>query len=151
MSKIITITFNPALDKSMAIPKLVPEKKLKCSHQKVEPGGGGINVSRAMHKLGGYSEAVYLSGGYTGKQFEALLIAENIVSTSLPISGDTRENFIIFDEVHYMRDRDRGVVWEESIILLPNTIKLVFLSATLSNSHQFAEWIHHIKETSRKT
>ena len=98
MTKIITITFNPALDKSMAIPKLVPEKKLKCSHQKVEPGGGGINVSRAMHKLGGYSEAVYLSGGYTGKQFEALLIAENIVSTSLPISGDTRENFIIFDE-----------------------------------------------------
>ena len=98
MSKIITLTFNPALDKSISIPQLVPEKKLKCSHQKVEPGGGGINVSRAMHKLGGYSEAVYLAGGYTGKQFEALLLAENIVSASLPISGDTRDNFIVFDE-----------------------------------------------------
>lgn len=98
MSKIITVTFNPALDKSIAIPKLVPEKKLKCSHQKVEPGGGGINVSRAIHKLGGYSEAVYLSGGYTGLQLEALLLAEKMVSTPFPISGETRENFIVFDE-----------------------------------------------------
>ncbi len=98
MSKIITVTFNPALDKSIAIPKLVPEKKLKCSHQKVEPGGGGINVSRAIYKLGGYSEAVYLSGGYTGKQLEALLLEENILSASFPIRRDTRENFIVFDE-----------------------------------------------------
>ena len=98
MSKIITLTLNPALDKSIAVPKLVPEKKLKCSHVIVEPGGGGINVSRAIHKLGGSSEAVYLSGGYTGKRFEALLSSENIVSTALPISGDTRENFIVLDE-----------------------------------------------------
>ena len=98
MSKIITLTLNPALDKSIAVPKLVPEKKLKCSHLIIEPGGGGINVSRAIHKLGGSSEAVYLSGGYTGKRFEALLSSENIVSTALPISGDTRENFIVLDE-----------------------------------------------------
>jgi 6-phosphofructokinase 2 len=98
MSNIITITFNPALDKSIAVPQLIPEKKLKCSHVKVEPGGGGINVSRAIHKLGGKSEAVFLSGGYTGKKFEALLLADNIRFVALPIHADTRENFIVFDE-----------------------------------------------------
>ncbi|CAM6102427.1 unnamed protein product [Calypogeia fissa] len=49
--------------------------------------------------------------------------------------------WVIFDEIHYMRDRERGVVWEESIIFLPPEIKMVFLSATMSNSKEFAEWI----------
>lgn len=97
MKKIITLTLNPALDKSISVPQLVPEKKLKCSDAKTEPGGGGINVSRALHKLGAESEAVYLSGGYTGKQFEALLVLENIASVALPVSGATRENFIVVD------------------------------------------------------
>mmetsp|Transcript_25409 Transcript_25409/g.101262 ORF Transcript_25409/g.101262 Transcript_25409/m.101262 type:complete len:1067 (+) Transcript_25409:420-3620(+) len=54
--------------------------------------------------------------------------------------------WVIYDEIHYMRDRDRGVVWEESIILLPHTIRYVFLSATIPNAHEFAAWIatiHH--------
>ncbi|KAL6985027.1 Helix-loop-helix protein 2 [Sarracenia purpurea var. burkii] len=50
-------------------------------------------------------------------------------------------SWVIFDEIHYMRDRERGVVWEESIIFLPPAIKMVFLSATLSNATEFAEWI----------
>lgn len=49
--------------------------------------------------------------------------------------------WVIFDEIHYMKDRERGVVWEESIIFLPPAIKMVFLSATMSNATQFAEWI----------
>lgn len=54
--------------------------------------------------------------------------------------------YIIFDEVHYMRDLERGVVWEESIILLNKAINLVFLSATLSNANEFADWICGLKE-----
>ena len=58
----------------------------------------------------------------------------------------TREMaWVIFDEVHYMRDKDRGVVWEETIILLPNAVKYVFLSATIPNAKQFAQWICKIK------
>lgn len=53
--------------------------------------------------------------------------------------------WIVFDEIHYMRDRDRGVVWEETIILLPDSIRLVFLSATIPNAREFAEWICRIK------
>lgn len=42
--------------------------------------------------------------------------------------------WVIYDEIHYMRDKERGVVWEESIILLPHTVRFVFLSATIPNS-----------------
>ncbi|CAN1323956.1 DExH-box ATP-dependent RNA helicase DExH10 [Linum perenne] len=49
--------------------------------------------------------------------------------------------WVIFDEIHYMKDRERGVVWEETIIFLPPQIKMVFLSATMSNATEFAEWI----------
>ena len=54
--------------------------------------------------------------------------------------------WVVYDEVHYLRDKERGVVWEESIILLPHSVKYVFLSATIPNSKQFCEWIaslHH--------
>lgn len=54
--------------------------------------------------------------------------------------------WVIFDEVHYMRDKERGVVWEESMILLSKNVKYVFLSATIPNANEFAEWICRIKE-----
>lgn len=53
--------------------------------------------------------------------------------------------WVIFDEIHYMRDKERGVVWEETIIMLPPTVKLVFLSATIPNAREFAEWIVSLK------
>jgi ATP-dependent RNA helicase DOB1 len=52
--------------------------------------------------------------------------------------------WVIFDEVHYMKDRERGVVWEETIIFLEDETKMVFLSATLSNASEFAHWVAHL-------
>ncbi|KAI1709969.1 rRNA-processing arch domain-containing protein [Ditylenchus destructor] len=52
--------------------------------------------------------------------------------------------WVIFDEIHYMRDKERGVVWEEAIILLPDNVHYVFLSATIPNAQQFAEWISYL-------
>ena len=52
--------------------------------------------------------------------------------------------WVIYDEVHYMRDKERGVVWEESIILLPHNVRFVFLSATIPNSKEFCAWISKI-------
>ncbi|CAG8718925.1 28772_t:CDS:10, partial [Racocetra persica] len=49
--------------------------------------------------------------------------------------------FVIFDEVHYVNDSERGVVWEEVIIMLPPHVRLVLLSATVPNTEEFAEWI----------
>ncbi|KAH0785381.1 Superkiller viralicidic activity 2-like 2 [Histomonas meleagridis] len=54
--------------------------------------------------------------------------------------------WVIYDEIHYMKDVERGVVWEESIVLLPDEVRFVFLSATIPNSREFSEWIakiHH--------
>ena len=49
--------------------------------------------------------------------------------------------WVIFDEVHYMRDKERGVIWEECIILLPRAMRFVFLSATVPNGREFASWV----------
>ncbi|KAI9364963.1 rRNA-processing arch domain-containing protein [Zopfochytrium polystomum] len=54
--------------------------------------------------------------------------------------------WVIFDEVHYMRDLSRGVVWEETIILLPDQVHHVFLSATIPNAMEFAQWICNIHQ-----
>lgn len=53
---------------------------------------------------------------------------------------------IIFDEVHYINNEDRGKVWEESIILLPNHILMVMLSATIKNPEKFSNWLNSIKD-----
>ena len=60
----------------------------------------------------------------------------------------TREmRWVIFDEVHYLRDKERGVVWEETIALLPSaSVRLVFLSATVPNAAEFASWVSTIKQ-----
>lgn len=52
--------------------------------------------------------------------------------------------WVVFDEIHYMRDKERGVVWEETLILLPDNVHYVFLSATIPNARQFAEWVAHL-------
>ena len=52
--------------------------------------------------------------------------------------------WIVFDEVHYLRDKERGVVWEQAIVLTPPSVNFVFLSATLPNAREFASWIAKI-------
>jgi len=53
--------------------------------------------------------------------------------------------FVIFDEVHYVNDFERGVVWEEVIIMLPDHVSLILLSATVPNTHEFASWVGRTK------
>jgi len=94
-NKIVTLTFCPAIDKSATVPILIPEKKLNCSTPIYEPGGGGINVARAIKRLGGNATAIYLAGGYTGKFFKKLLDKENITGISIKTVNPTRENLVI--------------------------------------------------------
>ncbi len=98
MPHIITITFSPCIDKSTSVPALIPEKKLRCTSPKLEPGGGGINVARAIKKLGGEATAIFPSGGYTGKYFNHLLEKENVPSVIIETASETRENIIVVDE-----------------------------------------------------
>jgi 6-phosphofructokinase 2 len=98
MPAIVTITLSPCIDKSTSIPALIPEKKLKCTAPKLEPGGGGINVARAIKKLGGEAFTIFPSGGYTGKFFNHLLEKENIPAIIIQTINETRENIIVLDE-----------------------------------------------------
>ena len=98
MAKIVTITFSPCIDKSTSIPALLPERKLKCASPKLEPGGGGINVARAIKKLGGNATAIFPSGGYTGKFFNYLMERENVPSIIIETKNESRENIIVFDK-----------------------------------------------------
>lgn len=95
MTNIVTITFNPAIDKSTTIPLLIPEKKLYCSKPVYEPGGGGINVARAIKRLGGSATAIYLAGGYSGAFFTDLLKKEEIPIFPIQTLGLTRENLVV--------------------------------------------------------
>jgi 6-phosphofructokinase 2 len=97
MAKIITLTLNPCIDKSTSIPRVVPEKKLRCAKPLFEPGGGGLNVARAIKKLGGEAIAIYPSGGYSGSYLEQLMFQEGLNSAAIRTKNKTRENFIVFD------------------------------------------------------
>ena len=92
---IVTVTLNPALDKSTETDKLIPEKKLRCSEMIVEAGGGGINVSKALKKLGGESLAIFPSGGKNGETLEQTLRDLQINFKSVPVKSNTRENLVV--------------------------------------------------------
>lgn len=98
MSKIITITFNPCIDKTTTVKKLVPEKKLHCTEPTFEPGGGGINVARAIRKLGGEAVAIYPAGGYTGLFFNHLLEKESVPAIVIEVEHPMRENVVVLEE-----------------------------------------------------
>lgn len=90
---IVTITINPAVDKSTSADKLVPEKKIRCASLTTEAGGGGINVSKAIKELGGESLAIYPSGGINGKVLNQILSKSKIKCKIIPVEGETRESF----------------------------------------------------------
>jgi 6-phosphofructokinase 2 len=95
--KALTITINPSVDKSSSVSGIVPDKKLRCNLPKYEPGGGGINVSRALKKLELDALAFFTSGGRTGKLLETLLLDESLQILPFSVKNETRENFIVVD------------------------------------------------------
>ncbi len=98
MKSIVTLTMNPAIDVNTSVDNVVVERKLRCTTPRREPGGGGINVSRAIKKLGGESLAVYACGGLTGRMLEGLLDDEGLNHVSIPIKDLTRENIIVYEK-----------------------------------------------------
>ena len=98
MDKVVTLTMNPALDIGTSVGSVAPEIKLRCAAPRYHPGGGGINVSRAIRFLGGESSAVYAAGGHSGAMIKGLLEAEGIEQHPVPIANSTRENIIVYEE-----------------------------------------------------
>lgn len=98
MQTIVTLTLNPALDLSTSTATILPSEKMRCAAPRHDPGGGGINVARAVHALGGQAVTVFPAGGPTGKLLQDLLVAEGVASEVVSIAGLTRENLAV-DEV----------------------------------------------------
>jgi len=98
VSGIVTLTINPGIDTNTRVPHVMAEHKLRCSAPSHEPGGGGINVSRALARLGGDSLAVFPGGKNFGDMLKGLLERDGVNYRSTPISGEIRENFIILEE-----------------------------------------------------
>jgi 6-phosphofructokinase 2 len=96
--KVVTLTMNPSVDVSSRCDQVRPEHKLRCTRPHFEPGGGGINVSRALHKLGRDSLACFPSGGPSGMRLQRLLEDEGVASETIDIAGDTRENLTVSEE-----------------------------------------------------
>ncbi|XP_057976386.1 DExH-box ATP-dependent RNA helicase DExH9 isoform X2 [Malania oleifera] len=91
-----------------------------------------------------FSDVGLMTGDVTIDPNASCLVMTTEIWRSMQYKGSevTREvAWVIFDEVHYMRDRERGVVWEESIVMAPKKSRFVFLSATVPNAKEFADWV----------
>lgn len=98
--QILTVTLNPAVDVATSVERLVESHKMRCTHAQRDPGGGGINVARVIHRLSGDSGgcvALYLAGGAAGQMLRELLDAEHVKGVCIEIAGETRENFSVHE------------------------------------------------------
>lgn len=98
MHPIVTLTVNPSIDKYTEIQHVVSERKLRCGKPNRSPGGGGINVSRAIHRLGGRSTAVYTAGGPAGELLISMIGKEEIDHRPVRIEDFTRENLTVYEK-----------------------------------------------------
>lgn len=97
MTDILTVTMNPALDVSTSTAQVMDTHKLRCTAAIFHPGGGGINVARVVHRLGGDCLALYLAGGVNGRRLRQLLDLEQVRSHCIEIAGETRESFSVHE------------------------------------------------------
>jgi len=83
-----------------------------------------------------------------------ILIMTTEIYRNMVVSNDAEVQdvaYVIFDEIHFINDIERGYVWEESIIYSPSTVRFLCLSATIPNANEFSQWIHAIKKHPVKT
>jgi len=90
--RVVTLTLNPALDLSTRVGQVVAEDKLRCEAPLRDPGGGGINVARAVVRLGGQALAVFPLGGATGDLLVDAVRSQDVDVEVVRTRADTREN-----------------------------------------------------------
>jgi len=95
---ILTITLNPAVDLATSVEQVIPGRKLYCKKPRIDPGGGGVNVARAIYKLGGSSKALVAAGGASGQKLLNLLAQEDVPVHPVDVGGETRESMAVTDE-----------------------------------------------------
>lgn len=97
MRDILTVTLNPALDLATSVTHVQANVKLRCSPPDLDPGGGGLNVSRAIHLLGGHSRSFVALGGDTGQALLKLLHEFGLDPVIHEAPGETRQSLAVTD------------------------------------------------------
>jgi 6-phosphofructokinase 2 len=161
---IVTLTINPTIDIFVNVGQVEPTRKMRCSAPKRDPGGGGINVARVVHRLGGNVAAIYPTGGAIGKLLQRLVEREGITSIVTPSHVETRENFTAYEEE--TGEQYRFVLpgstlhraeWEaclEKLASLPEKPKFVVASGSVPPGVPrdfFARAVRHAKQLGAKT
>src|SRR6266508_1150379 len=98
MPPIVTLTMNPTIDENSSVEYVFSDVKLRCRAPSLEPGGGGINVARAVARLGGEALAVYAAGGPSGDLLKQLLDREGVPQLPIPIGEWTRRNLNVRED-----------------------------------------------------
>ena len=96
MLTVATITMSPSVDYTLSIPRIIPEEKLRAHVEAVEPGGGGVQVARALRRLDEPVEAIVALGGTTGETLEKLLTQEGVPVHPVRVHANTRPSLTIF-------------------------------------------------------
>jgi 6-phosphofructokinase 2 len=113
---ILTVTLNPALDMSARVPEMVAGQKLRLSDPVTEPGGGGVNVARVIHALGGQARAWVALGGGAGVHLAGLLAERGVTVVPYAAPGETRTNWAITDAAgQQFRLQLPGADWPEGL------------------------------------
>lgn len=95
---ILTVTLNPAIDLETTTSQVVPGEKLRCQDPQRDPGGGGINVARAIFQLGGEATALVAAGGVEGTMLATMVTACGVPVDRLPAPGSVRQNLSVIEE-----------------------------------------------------
>lgn len=90
---VLTLTLNPALDVRTTTERFQASPKLRCSTPQIDPGGGGINVSRVLHRLEGETQALFAAGGRTGEEVASRLMRVGVPAEQCPTDSATHEVF----------------------------------------------------------
>ncbi len=95
--RILTLTVNPTVDIACDAEVVRPIHKVRTNTEMQDPGGGGVNVARVVHELGGNVLAVIMAGGFPGRFLEELLTEESVPTRVVPIAGRTRISYTVND------------------------------------------------------
>ena len=96
--RIVTLTVNPAVDVAADAVEVRPVHKIRTFGERYDPGGGGINVARVVHELGGDTLALFAAGGVTGQFVEEMLSQAGVPTNRIPIRGPTRISLTVREQ-----------------------------------------------------
>ena len=142
--KIVTVTLNPCIDKTLWVERVVADRKLAGRDVHEYPGGGGINVARVITRLGCEVRALWSRGGDMGSRLGRLLDAEQLSHLPVPIEGEVRQNVIVTDRSTGEQYRfgmpgprlseAERIRWLETLRGIPASVEYVVVSGSLPDA-----------------